>query len=93
MGDGVPDLPLSLYDLVVYPGPAPLKSASTILVDRLAVVTDPGPLLAITTFSFVPAEGQAVVAFRSADAGPMDATLADSSGRSRVERSSKREWM
>lgn len=83
-GDGVLDLPLSLYDLVVYPGPAPLKSASTIHVDRLTVITDPGPLVAIAPFAFVPAEGLATVRFRSADAGPMEATLTDTSGRSRV---------
>ena len=41
--DGVMDLPTSLYHLVVYPGPNPQATSSTIVVDHLVVVTDADP--------------------------------------------------
>ncbi len=70
--DGVLDLPVSVYGIVVYPDSSANKSKSTIVVDNLIVTTDPGPLLKVEPYAFAPAAGEtADVATRVADAGPI----------------------
>jgi len=70
--DGVLDLPVSLYGIVVYPGSDALKTKSTIKFDNMVVTTDPGPLLSVSPYTIAPSAGEsAQVSTRIADAGPV----------------------
>ncbi|MEW6223965.1 MAG: Ig-like domain-containing protein [Chloroflexota bacterium] len=83
--DGALDLPLSLYDLVVYPDANRLKTVSSVVVDHLVVITDPGPVLQVAPYAFAPSASEsATVSVRTADAGPVTVRLNDSANRVRT---------
>lgn len=80
-GDAVLDLPVSLHQVVVYPGPARQKTVSTVWVDHLVATTDPSRLLQVSPDVFSPTTGEtAGVAVQTVDGGPFTVTLADSGG-------------
>ena len=84
-GDGVLDLPISLYKLVVDKNPGGTKTVSSIVVDNLVYEAEVGSTLSIASEVFVPSAGQATtVRVGPGEAGDVGLTLTDEAGRGRT---------
>jgi large repetitive protein len=83
--DGVLDLPVHVFRLVVDRNPGGTKLVSTIALDRLAVEYENWHPLSVSTAIFLPVSGQATtLSMGLVEAATFSVTLRDEAGRSRV---------
>jgi hypothetical protein len=82
--DQVPDLPASLYQLLMWRNEGGPSKTGTVYIDHLTYTYDPNPLTAGTPI-FVPSAGQSSsVAIALTDSGTFNLRLVDEAGRTRT---------
>lgn len=85
--DGIPDLPMRVYRIVVDKNPGGTKVTSSLIFDRLMLDYEGWSPLAVDTSTFVPSAGQGTTArIGLVEAGTFTVTLIDELGKQRTWR-------